>query len=111
MRSLGSAERDRIGMRIYVEKIVLRNFRGVIRGELELAPLTILIGPNNIGKTTALEALMLLHGFRSVIDGYDTYWLLSTIHRTLGSMSINHLVYGHGARIERACVGYIVGGA
>ena len=86
MRSLGSAERDRIGMRIYVEKIVLRNFRGVIRGELELAPLTILVGPNNSGKTTILEALVLAHGFRSLFLGYTVYELLSDLHKTLPTL-------------------------
>jgi len=39
-----------------IEKIVLRNFKGIREGELELAPLTILLGGNNSGKTTLLEA-------------------------------------------------------
>ncbi|MCS7365301.1 MAG: AAA family ATPase [archaeon GB-1867-035] len=34
----------------------LRYFRGIIKGEVKLSPLTILIGPNNTGKTSILEA-------------------------------------------------------
>ena len=88
-----------------VERLVLRNFRGVVRGELELAPLTILVGPNNSGKTTVLEALLLAHGFRD-IGGVTVYGLLSEVHRTLESDALDHLVYGYGARARRAVVSF-----
>ena len=42
-----------------IKKLVLRNFRGVEKGVLEFSPLTILLGPNNAGKSTVLEALSL----------------------------------------------------
>ncbi len=42
-----------------ITKLKLENFKGIKKGEIELAPLTILIGPNNAGKTTVLEALFL----------------------------------------------------
>ncbi|MCD6263800.1 AAA family ATPase [Candidatus Bathyarchaeota archaeon] len=48
-------------------RLQLRNFKGVKNGEVEFAPLTILIGPNNSGKTTILEALFLApNPFREV---------------------------------------------
>jgi predicted ATP-dependent endonuclease of OLD family len=42
------------------QKIEINNFRGISQGELDgLAPLTILVGANNTGKSTILEALWL----------------------------------------------------
>ena len=50
-----------------ITKLSIKNFRGIERGELELAPLTILLGGNNSGKSTILEALFLVpNPFRSV---------------------------------------------
>lgn len=40
-----------------IKILKLENFRGIKKGEIKLAPLTILLGPNNSGKTTILEAL------------------------------------------------------
>jgi len=42
-----------------IHRLGLRNFKGVVEGEAELDKLTILVGPNNSGKTTILEALFL----------------------------------------------------
>ncbi|RLF99594.1 MAG: hypothetical protein DRN49_04150 [Thaumarchaeota archaeon] len=42
-----------------IKKLRLENFKGIKSGEIELAPLTILLGANNSGKTTILEALFL----------------------------------------------------
>jgi energy-coupling factor transporter ATP-binding protein EcfA2 len=42
-----------------IHQLRLRNFKGVVEGEAELDKLTILVGPNNSGKTTILEALFL----------------------------------------------------
>jgi len=50
-----------------IRKLRLENFRGVVKGEIELDRLTILVGPNNSGKTTILEALFLApNPFRAV---------------------------------------------
>jgi hypothetical protein len=50
-----------------IKKLRLENFRGVRTGQLELDKLTILVGPNNSGKTTILEALFLApNPFRQV---------------------------------------------
>jgi len=43
-----------------ITKLEIKNFRGIEEGNIELAPLTILVGPNNSGKSTILEALFLL---------------------------------------------------
>lgn len=42
-----------------IEKITLTNFRGIRNGEMELSPITILLGPNNSAKSTILEAIFL----------------------------------------------------
>ncbi len=42
-----------------IHQLRLRNFKGVVEGKAELDKLTILVGPNNSGKTTILEALFL----------------------------------------------------
>jgi hypothetical protein len=42
-----------------IKRLRLENFKGVVEGEVELDKLTILVGPNNSGKTTILEALFL----------------------------------------------------
>ena len=42
-----------------IRRLRLWNFRGVRRGEARLAPFTIILGGNNSGKTTLLEALFL----------------------------------------------------
>lgn len=45
-----------------VSKLEIRGFRGVQRGEFNLQQFTALIGPNNCGKTTIIEALALTLG-------------------------------------------------
>jgi len=42
-----------------VKEGVIEGFKGVEEGRVELRPLTILVGANNSGKSTVLEALML----------------------------------------------------
>jgi len=44
---------------VMIRILKLKNFKGIKSGEIELAPLTILLGANNSGKTTILEALFL----------------------------------------------------
>jgi len=90
-----------------IRGLKLRYFRGVVRGYVDLAPLTVLVGPNNSGKTTVLEALLLAHGFRDVA-GLSVFSILSVIHKTLESVGVDHLVYGYGAKARRAVTTYIV---
>jgi hypothetical protein len=47
-------------MRPFINRLVLKNFRAFERAEINLAPLTILIGPNNSGKSSILSAIRLL---------------------------------------------------
>jgi len=42
-----------------IKTLKIENFRGIKSGRLELSPITILLGPNNSGKSTILEALFL----------------------------------------------------
>jgi hypothetical protein len=42
-----------------IKKLAIRGFRGIKEGEIELSPITILLGSNNSGKSTLLEALFL----------------------------------------------------
>ena len=43
-----------------ITAIAIKNLRGIREGELkDLAPLTILVGPNNSGKSTVLDAIMI----------------------------------------------------
>ncbi len=46
-----------------ITKVSIKNLRGIKQGTLdELAQLSVLVGPNNSGKSTILEALLLLGG-------------------------------------------------
>ena len=49
-----------------MEKITITNFRKIKETwELELAPVTFLVGTNNSGKSSVLKALMLIDDFGS----------------------------------------------
>lgn len=67
-----------------IKRLALRNFRGVEKGILGLSPLTILMGPNNAGKSSALEALFLApNPSRETRYAYDSpLRTIETIHRT-----------------------------
>ena len=84
-----------------IEKIVLRNFKGIREGELELAPLTILLGGNNSGKTTLLEALFLApNPFREVPFGFppmEAIRLVRFLHETLKSLDFRFLLHNYMA--------------
>jgi len=50
-----------------IKSLEIENFRGIKSGNLELSPITILLGPNNSSKSTILEALFLApNPFRKV---------------------------------------------
>lgn len=84
-----------------IKRLELRNFKGVESGGLELSPLTILLGPNNSGKTTILEALFLApnpfreaYGFR--ITAVE---VLERLHETLGATGYIFLLRDYTADI------------
>ena len=70
-----------------IEKLSLKNFKGIRKGLLNLSQLTILLGANNSGKTTILEALFLApNPFRRV--PYNTPHstaaeVITILHKTL----------------------------
>ena len=92
-----------------ITKLSIKNFRGIEKGELELAPLTILLGGNNSGKSTILEALFLApNPFRCVpyvINGYTVVETLHEMHRTIISEGgYAFLLYNYTAnRAEIRC--------
>ena len=92
-----------------ITKLSINNFQGIEKGELELAPLTILIGGNNSGKSTILETLFLApNPFRSVpyvINGYTAVETLHEMHETIISEGgYAFLLYNYTAnRAEIKC--------
>src|SRR5664279_4757590 len=50
---------------VYVERVTVRNFRGVAECSVELEPdLTLLVGRNNVGKSRILSAIQIAFGGR-----------------------------------------------
>lgn len=47
---------------VQIAKLEIRNFRGIRQGSIRFSRHTVLVGPNNCGKTTVIEALALLFG-------------------------------------------------
>ena len=84
-----------------ITKLSIKNFRGIGEGELELAPLTILLGGNNSGKSTILEALFLApNPFRSVpyvIGSASAVEVIHAMHKTLNSQGYAFLLYNYTA--------------
>ncbi|MGQ4834279.1 MAG: AAA family ATPase [Candidatus Asgardarchaeia archaeon] len=78
-----------------IKRLEIKNFRGIREGSIDFAPLTILLGPNNSGKTTILEVLLLApNPFRKVpyllsppYDKNTAIDLILFLHETLSSIS------------------------
>jgi len=45
-----------------ISRLVIRGFRGIANADIRLGSHSVLVGPNNVGKTTIIEALALLFG-------------------------------------------------
>src|SRR5690242_12553862 len=63
---------------VKVKRLAISNFRGVASGVIHFAGHTLLVGGNNVGKSTVCEALDLVLGperlfRRPVIDEHDFY--------------------------------------
>lgn len=41
-----------------IEKVEIHNFRSIVNGEFTLGDYSLLIGPNNAGKTNIIDALI-----------------------------------------------------
>jgi predicted ATPase len=81
-----------------IEKLKITNFRGIKDGEIELAPVTILLGANNSGKSTILEALFLApNPFRKVpyeIGSFNSAAeVVHSIHESLSSVGYAFLLF------------------
>jgi len=76
-----------------IESVKIKNFRGIREGEIDLAPLTILLGANNSGKSTILEALFLApNPFRRVpYRHYSAVEVVHVMHETLESQGFAFL--------------------
>jgi len=82
-----------------ISSLQLWNFKGVQRGELPLSGVTVLVGPNNSGKTTILEALLLAHGLsQPVVGGLAAWEILSETHRTLDAAGLLHLLHKYSGK-------------
>ncbi|MCP8309240.1 MAG: AAA family ATPase [archaeon] len=78
--------------------VKIENFRGIKEGEIELAPLTILLGPNNSGKTTILEALFLAPNPLRIVPYYPNTLasgVIYSLHKTLDSEGYAFLLYNY----------------
>ena len=89
-----------------IKRLRIENFRGIREGELELFPLTILLGANNSGKTTVLEALLLAHGpaHRQPYPDIISVELLCRLHTTLGAGGFSFLLYDYSAKEARITI-------
>ncbi|MDP2917354.1 MAG: AAA family ATPase, partial [Dehalococcoidia bacterium] len=81
-----------------IKKLRLTNFKGIEQGEIEFSPLTILVGSNNSGKTTVLEALFLApNPFRKVVYGGTSFDIVQGLHQTLDSNGVATLLLNYRA--------------
>lgn len=77
-----------------IKELDIYNFRGVASGSLKLNKFTVLVGPNNSGKTTVLEALMLAHGIDNrILGSVRMHDLLAEAHRTLEGSGHTYLLF------------------
>jgi len=63
---------------VKIARVIVRNFRGIVAGEVLLDGHTVLVGDNNVGKSTLLEAIDLVLGperssRRPVVDEHDFF--------------------------------------
>jgi putative ATP-dependent endonuclease of the OLD family len=61
---------------MYLAKLQIRNFRGIMKGDFNISQHFMLLGSNNSGKSTVIDAIGLLLGKESLvrnIGDYDFY--------------------------------------
>nr|WP_237665838.1 AAA family ATPase [Vibrio sp. V26_P1S5P106] len=60
MRRYVTLSSTSVGKRMKLKKLIINNFRGIGFAEIDLENFTTLVGPNNIGKSTILNAIHLV---------------------------------------------------
>lgn len=91
-----------------IETLMLENFKGIIKGEITLAPLSILLGSNNVGKTTILESIFLApNPMRktsysiSIPQDASALEIIHALHKTLESDGFVFLFYNYIEDVSR----------
>lgn len=79
------------------ESVVIENFRGIEKLEVPLSPLTVLVGPNGVGKSSVLDAISL--GGRSLHDSVET--LVRSRRQGLGDPALWLVRYGQSLGVVR----------
>ena len=89
-------------------RLRIRNFKGIATGEIELGRISVLLGANNSGKSTVLEALFLApNPFRYTAYGEPAAKILNFLHSGMGEGGYIFLMrnYGLGEAEIEALVG------
>ena len=87
-----------------INRIKIKNLKGIKEGELDLFPLTILLGSNNSGKTTILEALFLASNPFRKVPYFDkdknllAAEVLQLMHETLKAEGFAFLLHRYTAQ-------------
>lgn len=58
---------------MYLAKLRIKNFRGILDADIKLSPHTILLGTNNSGKSTIIDAIGLLLGKETLVHNIGDY--------------------------------------
>lgn len=98
---------------MYVSRLKLKNFRGIKNAELDFDGHTLLVAPNNVGKSTVCEALELALGADRqsrfpVVEEYDFYnaEYLDVTEEPI-EIRIEVLLADVTPTVERACGNYL----
>ena len=60
-----------------LQHLVIHNFRGILHQEIEVEPYTLLVGPNNAGKSTVIDAIRAFYD--EGVKFSDTDWPYTTV--------------------------------
>jgi predicted ATPase len=69
-----------------INKIMFENFKSFSKGEIELKPITILLGANNVGKSSIIQLLLLLEQTANIKKAYNSALRLNGEYVKLGSV-------------------------
>ena len=69
-----------------LERIIIKNFRRIAEATIDFAPSTFIIGPNNCGKTTVIDAIDKL---RDTATSHDRVFFVEVMGRDAGFIALN----------------------